>query len=285
MKVLVTGGNGQLAYDVKKSLDKNGIAFKSIDYEDADITVQSEIQKVIYDYHPDVIIHCAAFTAVDKAEDERELTYALNVLGTKYILQAAKKIDAKLVYISTDYVFDGEGEKEFEVTDKPNPKSWYGKTKYDGELEVINQIDKYFIVRISWVFGVHGNNFVKTMLRLGTEKSSINVVNDQIGSPTFTADIAPLLVEMINTDKYGTYHATNSGYCSWYEFTKEIFRISNIDCEVRGIPTSKYPTKAVRPLNSRMSKGSLSLSGFNLPRNWKDALKEMLEELDRITSN
>ncbi|WP_232505362.1 dTDP-4-dehydrorhamnose reductase [Erysipelothrix larvae] len=279
MKVLVTGGNGQLAYDVKLALDKAGIDYKSIDFEDADITNEKEIKNLIRDYAPDAIIHCAAYTAVDQAEDDKEKVEAINVLGTRYIAEASKEIDAKLVYISTDYVFDGEGTQPFEVTDTPNPVSWYGITKYQGELEVQKVLEKYFIVRISWVFGVNGNNFVKTMLRLGNERDSLNVVNDQIGSPTYCGDVAPILVDMIQTEKYGIYHATNEGFCSWYDFTQKIFEIANINCEVKGIPTREYPTRAVRPLNSRMSKQSLIDAGFTVPRKWEEALEAMIELL------
>lgn len=280
MKVLVTGGNGQLAHDVKLNLSKRNIEFKSIDFEDADITNKDQITKVIRDYNPDAIIHCAAYTAVDKAEDEKEKVHAINVLGTEYIAQAAKEIDAKVVYLSTDYIFDGEGTEPFEVNDPAKPISWYGITKYEGEQKIKEILDKYFIVRISWVFGVHGHNFVKTMLKLGTSRDELNVVSDQIGSPTYTGDVAPLLVDMIETDKYGVYHATNEGLCSWADFTEEIFRLANIDCKVNAIKTADYPTKAVRPLNSRMSKQSLTDAGFGTPRNWKLALEDMISQLD-----
>lgn len=280
MKVLVTGGQGQLAYDVKQALEKAGLEYQAIDYEMADITHETQIKTVIHDYCPDAIIHCAAYTAVDKAEDEKERVTQINVMGTRYIAEAAKAVGAKLVYISTDYVFDGEGERYFEADDKPNPVSWYGKTKYEGELEVQQALEEYFIVRISWVFGVHGHNFVKTMLKLGRERESLNVVNDQIGSPTYTGDVAPLLVEMIQTERYGIYHATNEGVCSWYEFTQAIFELSGIECEVKGIPSRDYPTKAVRPMNSRMSKQSLEDAGFKRLRPWTEALADMIEKVD-----
>lgn len=279
MKVLVTGGNGQLAHDVMEQLKEHNIEYRPIDLQDADITNESEIRDVILAYQPTAVIHCAAYTAVDNAEDNQDLVFAINVLGTEYIAKACREVGAKMVYISTDYTFDGQGDRFFEVDDVPSPINWYGKTKYEGELKVKENLDQYFIVRISWVFGVHGNNFVKTMIRLGNERDSLNVVNDQIGSPTYTADVAPLLVEMIQTDKYGVYHATNEGICSWYDFTKEIFRLSGIDCVVTGIPSSQYPTKAARPMNSRMSKQSLKDAGFKQLRPWQEALADMIEKL------
>lgn len=254
MKVLVTGANGQLGYDVIKRLEEKEIKYLGTDRDTLDITKEDDVKRVIKDYSPDVIVHCAAYTAVDKAEDERELCHAVNVLGTRYIAEACKEIDAKMIYISTDYVFDGKGDKPFDVTDGPNPINYYGQTKYEGELEVQNLIDRYFIVRISWVFGSNGNNFVKTMLRLGKERDEISVVADQVGSPTYTYDLSKLLVEMIETDKYGTYHATNEGYCSWYEFACEIFKQAGIDVKVNPIKTEDYPTRAKRPKNSRLSK-------------------------------
>lgn len=271
MKVLVTGANGQLGYDVIKRLDSEGIEFLGTDRESLDITNEEQVKSVICDFNPDVVIHCAAYTAVDKAEDEKELCYSVNVLGTSYIAQACKVINAKMVYISTDYVFDGEGDKPFEVTDKPNPINYYGQTKYDGELEVQKLINKYFIVRISWVFGSNGNNFVKTMLRLGKEKDEISVVADQIGSPTYTYDLAKLLIEIIRTDKFGVYHATNEGYCSWYEFACEIFKQAGVNVKVNPIKTEDYPTKARRPKNSRLYKSPL----IEL-ENWEDALKHYI---------
>lgn len=254
MKVLVTGANGQLGYDVIKRLEKSNIEYLGTDIDVLDITDKEQVKKSISEYRPDVVIHCGAYTAVDKAEDDRELCYAVNVLGTRYIAEACKEIDAKMVYISTDYVFNGEGDQPFEITDKPNPINYYGQTKYEGELEVQNILDKYFIVRISWVFGSNGNNFVKTMLRLGKDRDEISVVADQIGSPTYTYDLAELLVDMIKTDKYGIYHATNEGYCSWYEFACEIFKQAKIDIKVNPIKTEDYPTRARRPKNSRLYK-------------------------------
>jgi len=277
MKVLVTGANGQLGYDVIKRLEKSGIQYLGTDRDTLDITNQENVKRVIRDYNPNVVIHCAAYTAVDKAEDEREICHAVNVLGTIYIAEACKEIDAKMVYISTDYVFDGEGDKPFEVTDKPNPINYYGQTKYEGELEVQRLLDKYFIVRISWVFGSNGNNFVKTMLRLGTERDEISVVADQIGSPTYTYDLAKLLVEMIQTDKYGVYHATNEGYCSWYQFACEIFKQAGMDVKVNPIKTEDYPTRAKRPKNSRLSKEKLRIEFNSNMRDWNIAVRELIK--------
>lgn len=277
MKVLVTGANGQLGFDVIKLLDSEGIQFLGTDRDLLDITNEEQVAKVITDYYPDVVIHCAAYTDVDKAEDEKELCYSVNVLGTKYIAQVCKEINAKIIYISTDYVFDGEGDKPFEITDKPNPINHYGQTKYEAELEVLKHTYKHFIVRISWVFGNNGNNFVKTMLKLGKEREEIFVVDDQFGSPTYTHDLAKLLVEMLLTNHYGIYHATNSGYCSWYEFANEIFNQARIDVKVNPIKTEEYITKAKRPKNSRLL---LSNRYFNiaLPK-YQNALKRFLFEI------
>lgn len=276
MKVLVTGANGQLGYDVINRLDAEGVEYLGTDIDTLDITNQEEVNRFIRNYNPDVIIHCAAYTAVDKAEHERELCYAINVLGTRYMAEVCGKIGAKMVYISTDYVFDGEGIEPFEVTDKPDPINYYGQTKYEGELEVQKCFDKYFIVRISWVFGINGNNFVKTMLRLGNERDEVSVVVDQIGSPTYTYDLAELLVEMIQTEKYGIYHATNEGYCSWYEFTCEIYRQAGLDVKVNSLKTEEYPTIAKRPKNSRLSKANTRVCFDTKLKPWENALRRFL---------
>ncbi|AZO93474.1 dTDP-4-dehydrorhamnose reductase [Halocella sp. SP3-1] len=278
MKVLVTGANGQLGYDVVKRLEQNKIGYLGTDIDTLDISNEEQVKRVINDYNPDVVIHCAAYTAVDKAEDERKLCYAVNVLGTRYVADSCKETNAKMVYISTDYVFDGEGDKPFEVTDTPNPVNYYGQTKHEGELEVQKSLEKCFIIRISWVFGIHGNNFVKTMLRLGKERDELSVVSDQIGSPTYTYDLAGLLVDMIQTEKYGIYHATNEGYCSWYEFACEIFRQAGIDIKVNPIKTEDYPTKARRPKNSRLSKELLY--EFKKLKKWQTALKNYLNSYE-----
>ena len=252
MKVLVTGANGQLGYDVVRRLKKNDVECLGVDIAEFDITDELQTIEYIIKYKPDVVIHCAAYTVVDKAEDERESCYNINVLGTRYIAKACKEIDTKMVYISTDYVFNGEGDKPFEVTDIPNPINYYGQTKYEGELEVQKLLTKYFIVRISWVFGSNGNNFVKTMLKLGRERDELSIIADQVGSPTYTYDLAPLLVDMIQTEKYGIYNATNERYCSWYEFACEIFKQTGMDVMVNPIKTEDYPMKVKRPKNSRL---------------------------------
>jgi len=276
MKVLVTGANGQLGYDVIKKLEEKEIEYLGTDRDTLDITNEDDVKRVIRDYSPDVVVHCAAYTAVDKAEDERDLCHAVNVLGTRYIAEACKEIDAKMIYISTDYVFDGGGDTPFEVTDMPNPINYYGQTKYEGELEVQKLIYKYFIVRISWVFGSNGNNFVKTMLRLGKERDEISVVVDQVGSPTYTYDLSKLLVEMIQTDQYGIYHATNEGYCSWYEFACEIFKQAGMDVKVNPINTEDYPTRAKRPKNSKLKYRANNDRAYELQA-WNFALSHFLK--------
>nr|WP_283162391.1 dTDP-4-dehydrorhamnose reductase [Phascolarctobacterium sp. ET69] len=276
VKVLVTGANGQLGYDVVKELQKQNIECYGAVRKDFDIVDFEATEKFITNYKPDVVIHCAAYTSVDKAEDEQGLCYLVNASATENIAGICKKINAKMLYISTDYVFDGTKNGFYEVDDKPNPINVYGKTKLLGEQAVQKILDKYFIVRISWVFGEHGNNFVKTMLRLGKERKEINVVADQYGSPTYTADLAPLLVEMIQTDKYGIYYATNKGVCTWAEFAEEIFKIVGMDVKVNHITTAEYPTRAQRPMNSRLSKKSLQINNFKYLKLWNDALRQFL---------
>jgi len=274
MRVLVTGANGQLGYDVIKALSEQNIDCKGVDYADFDIADKAATQIAIQSYNPTAIIHCAAYTAVDKAEDEPEMCRKINEDGTKNIAEACKLVDAKMIYISTDYVFSGEGEYFYKPYDPTKPISVYGKTKLAGEKAVQETLEKYFIVRISWVFGKNGNNFVKTMLRLGKERDSINVVCDQIGSPTYTADIALLLCDMIQTNKYGIYHATNEGTCSWAEFAQEIFNLSNMNTIVIPIPTADYITRAVRPMNSRMDKTCLDNAQLPKLPHWKDSLRK-----------
>ena len=269
MKVLVTGANGQLGYDVVKELQKQNIECFGATRQNFDIVDFKTTKDFIFNYLPDAIIHCAAYTAVDKAEDETELCYKVNSEATKNIAEICKEINAKLLYISTDYVFDGTKDGFYEVDDETNPINVYGKSKLLGEIAVQKILKKYFIVRISWVFGEHGNNFVKTMLRLGKDHKEINVVSDQYGSPTYTADLAPLLVEMIKTDKYGIYHATNEGVCSWAEFAEKIFKIANMDVKVNYTSTKEYPAKAKRPVNSRLKKNIEKIE------RWQDALKKI----------
>ncbi len=279
MKVLVTGANGQLGYDVVKELQKRNIECYGAMRQDFDIVDFEAVEKFIVSYMPDAIIHCAAYTAVDKAEDEQGLCYLVNASATENIAEICKKINAKMLYISTDYVFDGTKDGFYEVYDKPNPINVYGKTKLLGEQAVQRILDKYFIVRISWVFGEHGNNFVKTMLRLGKERKEISVVADQYGSPTYTVDLALLLVEMIQTDKYGIYHATNEGACTWAEFAEEIFKIADLNVKVNHIATAEYPTMAKRPMNSRLSKKKLVINNFKTLENWQKDLKKFLNLL------
>ncbi len=278
MKVLVTGVKGQLGFDVCRELDKRNIENKGIDRDDCDITDEQAVLSYIKNYAPDVVVHCAAYTAVDRAEDEKEICYNVNVKGTEYIARACKEIDAKMVYISTDYVFEGTGDKAYEVNDKTSPNNTYGLTKYQGEEEVKNILDKYFIIRISWVFGINGNNFINTMMKLGESRSELNVVADQIGSPTYTYDTAPLICDMIATEKYGTYHATNEGYCSWADLAEYIFSVTGQKVLVHHIKSEEYPTKASRPKNSRLSKASLDNAGFKRLPDWQDAVKRYINE-------
>lgn len=280
MKVLVTGAAGQLGYDVIKALKQRNIECLGADIAEFDITDFAATNAFITDYHPDAVIHCSAYTAVDKAEDNQESCQAVNVQGTENIAKVCKSIGAKMIYISTDYVFPGIGDNFYEVDDKIGPLSVYGQSKLDGENVVKAILDKYFIVRISWVFGKNGNNFVKTMLRLGKEHEEINVVSDQIGSPTYTANLAILLCDMIVTEQYGTYHATNEGVCSWAELAEEVFRQADYKTSVCYIPSVDYPTKAVRPLNSRLSKASLDKAGFCRLPSWQEAVWCYLKEIE-----
>lgn len=277
--ILVTGVNGQLGHDVVRELKNRNIQCLGIGRKELDITNSYDVHIYIENINPECVIHCAAYTAVDKAEDEQELCYKVNVTGTENIAKACKDVNAKMIYISTDYVFEGNGDRPFEIDGKKQPLSVYGKTKYEGELKVQEILDKYFIVRISWVFGSNRNNFVKTMLRLGKEKDELNVVCDQVGSPTYTADLAPLLCDMAVSEKYGVYHATNEGYCSWAEFAEEIMKQAELKCKINYITTSEYHAKVIRPFNSRMSKRSLIENGFNLLPHWKNALERYLKEI------
>lgn len=279
MKILVTGYTGQLGYDVVQQGLKRGLNMVGAGSKDLDITNQVEVFDYVKKLNPDAIVHCAAYTAVDNAEDDSSICWNVNVEGTKYLAKIANDINAKFMYISTDYVFNGEGENPFNESDEPNPIGYYGETKYHGEQEVQSLLDEWFIVRISWVFGINGNNFVKTMLRLAETRSELNVVGDQVGSPTYTFDLARLLIDMIQSDKYGIYNVTNEGYCSWAEFAKEIFKQANVDVKVHSISTEEYPTRAARPKNSRLSKQKLIDNGFNPLPKWQDALNHYLNEL------
>jgi len=279
MRILVTGAKGQLGCDVCKVLAVRSIEQRGVDITDFDITDAQAVREYVTGYGPDGVIHCSAWTAVDKAEDEPEKCRAANVGGTRNIAAACKEIGAKMIYISTDYVFPGTGKRFYEPDDPTGPLNVYGTTKLGGEQAVREMLDRYFIVRTSWVFGRNGNNFVKTMLRLAETKTEVNVVCDQVGSPTYTADLAPLLCDMIGTEKYGTYHATNESVCSWAEFAREIFRQAGKDVRVNAIPTSEYPTRAARPLNSRLSKEKLAEAGFECLPAWEDALERYFKEL------
>lgn len=276
MKVLVTGATGQLGWDVVKELKKRNIECRGVGSKELDITDKEAVFAYIREYRPDAVIHCAAYTAVDKAEDEPAKCRAVNAFGTAYIAEACWEIDAKMVYISTDYVFGDDGDRPHEVDDPVHPLNVYGQTKWEGEEAVRRILEKYFIVRISWVFGEHGNNFVKTMLHLGQTHKEISVVADQFGAPTYTADLAPLLCTMIQTDKYGTYHACNSGCCSWAELAEEIFRVAHMDVKVKRITTEEYPTKARRPKNSRLSMKKLVAAGLSVPEEWGKAVMNYL---------
>lgn len=276
MKVLVTGFKGQVGYDVVRHLDILTIENRGVDIEDFDLTNEHETKNYIRVYNPDVVIHCAAYTSVDKAEEHREVCHKINVLGTRYVAQECREIGAKMVYISTDYVFDGKGDKPFEVYDKPNPINYYGQTKYEGELEVQKALKASFIIRTSWVFGINGSNFIKTILNLAKYKDEISVVSDQIGSPTYSYDLANLITQMIQTEKYGIYHATNEGYCSWYEFACEVFKVAGVNIKVNAIKSEDFPTKAKRPKNSRMSKVKLDAKNFSRLGSFNDALKKYI---------
>ncbi len=279
MKVLVTGVKGQLGYDVVNELEKRGHMAVGTDVEEMDITDAGKVETVLKKEKPDAVIHCAAYTAVDAAEDNEDLCRKINAEGTENIAKACQDLNCKMLYVSTDYVFDGEGERPWEPDDEREPLNVYGITKYEGELAVEKYVEKFFIVRIAWVFGKNGKNFIKTMLNLGKTHDEVKVVDDQIGSPTYTFDLARLLVDMIETDKYGRYHATNEGLCSWYDFAKEIFKQAGMNIKVSPVTSEEFAAKAKRPHNSRMSKEKLSENGFERLPKWQDALARYLETL------
>lgn len=302
MKVLVTGVAGQLGYDVINELNKRHISCIGTDirkkdelvnktnydkYIELDITNKEDVNKIVKEINPDAIIHCAAWTNVDGAEDEnnRPLVKKINVDGTDNLVKAAKRVNAKFLYISTDYVFNGEGDKPWQADDKNySPQNYYGETKLQGELAVSSQLDKFFIVRIAWVFGLNGKNFIKTMLSLADKGyKELRVVDDQIGTPTYTYDLARLLVDMILTDKYGYYHATNEGgYISWADFAEEIFKQANKEVKVNRVTTAEYGVSvAKRPFNSRLDKTKLAENGFKPLPDWKDAINRYLKELNK----
>ena len=301
MKVFVTGVGGQLGHDVVNELTQRGYesigsdiqpvysgvddgsAVTTVSYIQLDITNQEAVYTTIKEACPDVIVHCAAWTAVDAAEDEenREKVHTINAVGTQHIAEAAKAVDAKMIYISTDYVFDGQGERPWEPDDKCYaPLNVYGQSKLDGELAVSSTLDKYFIVRIAWVFGLNGKNFIKTMINVGKTHDTVRVVNDQIGTPTYTLDLARLLVDMAETEKYGYYHATNEGgYISWYDFCCEFYKHYGLQTNVVPVTTSEYGlSKAARPFNSRLEKSKLVEAGFKPLPTWQDAVSRYLKE-------
>lgn len=303
MKVFVTGVGGQLGHDVMNELAsrgyegigsdireeysgvQDGTPVCSMPYVSLDITNKEAVNNRIAEIHPDVIVHCAAWTNVDGAEEpeKRPIVHIINAEGTQNMADAAKSVNAKIVYISTDYVFDGQGDRPWQPDDKNYaPLNYYGQTKLEGELAVSGTTDKHFIVRIAWVFGLNGNNFIKTMVNVGKKHDTVRVVNDQIGTPTYTFDLARLLVDMIETEKYGYYHATNEGgYISWYDFTREIYRQAGIDTEVLPVTTEEYGLSvAARPFNSRLDRGKLAEAGFIPLPDWKDAVARYLKEAD-----
>lgn len=280
MKVFVTGVKGQLGHDVMNELEKQGLEGIGVDIDEMDITDADQVNKVIKEAAPDAVIHCAAYTAVDAAEDNEEICRKVNASGTENIAKVCEELDIKMMYISTDYVFNGQGERPWEPDDEREPLNVYGQTKYEGELAIEKHVKKFFTVRIAWVFGVNGKNFIKTMLNLGKTHDHLTVVNDQTGSPTYTYDLARLLVDMIQTDKYGRYHATNEGLCTWYEFACEIFKQAGMNVSVAPVSSDEYPAKAKRPSNSRMDKSKLTKNGFKPLPTWQDALARYLKEIE-----
>nr|WP_177298006.1 dTDP-4-dehydrorhamnose reductase [uncultured Blautia sp.] len=281
MKVLVTGVKGQLGHDVMNELAKRGYEGVGVDVEEMDITDEAAVRRVMEEVRPDKMVHCAAWTAVDAAEDQVEMCRKVNALGTENIAKMCGELDIPMIYLSTDYVFDGEGTRPWEPDDPVvKPLNVYGQTKYEGELAVEKYTDKYYIVRIAWVFGVNGKNFIKTMLNLGKTHNTLTVVDDQIGTPTYTYDLAKLLVDMLEKEEYGKYHATNEGgYISWCDFAKEIFRQAGMDVKVTPVSSDQYPAKAKRPSNSRMEKNKLTQHGFERLPSWQDALSRYLKEI------
>ena len=277
--ILVTGITGQLGFDVVKELERRGVEVVGTTRNELSLTTEAGAKDFILEQKPEVVIHCAAYTAVDKAESESELALTVTGFGTRWVAEACREVGAKMIYVSTDYVFGGDGRTPYEVHDEKKPVNIYGYSKLLGENSVSTILERHFIVRVSWVFGINGKNFVKTMLRLAETKDKLRVVNDQIGSPTYTVDLARLLADMAGTEKFGTYHASNEGFCSWADFAKEIFEQAGLSVEVEGIPTIEYPTPARRPFNSRLSKKSLDEASFERLPTWQDAVKRFLAEL------
>lgn len=274
--ILVTGSTGQLGSDVVKELLKRGYSTLSPNRSEFNLCSEDSIRNYILNSNCEAIVHCAAYTQVDKAEDEKDLCIKINATATKHIVKCAKILDIPMIYISTDYVFDGTKDGEYTENDETNPINIYGESKLAGEKYVQEILDKYYIVRTSWVFNINGKNFIETMLRLSKANNQLSIVNDQIGSPTYTKDLSRLLVDMLETSKYGLYHATNEGYCSWYEFANTIFKLANINIDIKAINSNEYASRAKRPMNSKLSKDKLIEYGFKPLPNWKDALKDYL---------
>ena len=282
MKILVTGYKGQLGYDVVNEATSRGIEAVGVDIDEMDITNQEQVNTVIKSGNYDAVVHCAAWTAVDKAEEQElyDTVIKVNATGTKYIADVCEELDIPMMYFSTDYVFDGDGTTSWNEYDERHPLNVYGLSKAQGE-EFVEKLKKHFIIRIAWVFGKNGNNFIKTMLRLGKERGAVSVVNDQIGNPTYTYDLSKLVVDMIQTDKYGKYHATNSGdFISWYDFACEIFKQAGMDVKVTPLDSNQFPAKAKRPKNSRMNQTELDKNGFDRLPAWQDALGRYLKEIE-----
>jgi len=279
IKVLVTGINGQLGFDLLKRLKTLGFDANGVERKHFDITDREAVSKYIEHEKPELIVHCGAYTKVDQAEEEKELCYKVNLEGTKNIAEAAKAVGAKLVYVSTDYVFDGAGNAPHLESAKTNPVNYYGYTKELGEQAVQSLLEEYYIVRTSWLYGLNGNNFVKTMLKLAESKDELSVVNDQVGSPTYTGDLAQFIADLVQTDQFGIYHGVNEGYCSWYEFAKEIFSASGIDMKLKPVSSEAYPTRAKRPNNSRLATGNNEAAHLDRLPDWQDALGRFLMEL------
>ena len=274
--ILVTGSTGQLGSDVVKELLKRGYSTLSPNRSEFNLCSEDSIINYILNSNCEAIVHCAAYTQVDKAEDEKDLCIKINATATKHIVKCAKILDIPMIYISTDYVFDGTKDGEYTENDETNPINIYGESKLAGEKYVQEILDKYYIVRTSWVFNINGKNFIETMLRLSKTNNQLSIVNDQIGSPTYTRDLSRLLVDMLETNKYGLYHATNEGYCSWYEFANTIFKLANINIDIKAINSNEYASRAKRPLNSKLSKDKLIEYGFKPLPHWEDALKDYL---------
>lgn len=280
MKVLVTGYIGQLGFDVIRELKARNIECIGTTRNEFSLTDTEKMQAFVKAYKPDAVIHCAAYMNVNEAEDNKDLCMLVNYSSTKELAKICKEIDAKMIYISTDYVFAGSGEGFYEINNDKEPQNVYGKSKLKGELAIQKILDKYFIIRTSWLFGINGNNFIKYVLSEQKKGNKLRIVNDQIGSPTYTVDLAKLLCDMALSDKYGVYHATNEGICSWYDFACEIFKQAGIKINVEPVPSTAFPTKAIRPHNSRMSKKCLDEAGFNRLPAWQDALSRYLQELN-----